>query len=168
MHTKSLQSYKISNILLAMRGKRWQRSDPVQYQYTNITSFWISAKWTSFSQNRINIKISKIYITSVINVVTFYTKHLIEPSVHKQACCTGVKGCKAILDLHTTSASHMDPKEAKYLHIRDGVKTWTTSLNDLWGIVFMLLSMWCTFFKEFPGFLSYTLPTQITRRVLTT
>lgn len=33
----------------------------------------------SFSQNRINIRISKIYTTSVIKViVTFYTKHLIK------------------------------------------------------------------------------------------
>lgn len=57
-----------------MRGKKVtkQRSDPVQYQQTHITSFWIYLNVLSSSQNRINIRISKIYTTSVINVIVTF------------------------------------------------------------------------------------------------
>lgn len=57
-----------------MRGKKVtkERSDPVQYQQTHIASFWIFQNVLSFSQNRINIRISKIYTTSVINVIVTF------------------------------------------------------------------------------------------------
>lgn len=122
MRTKSLQSQKISNTCFSHEGKKVtkQRSDPVQYQQTHITSFWIFLNLLSSSQNKINIRISKIYTTSVINVIVTFVQSTLskKTSVHTQALCTctGAKIFKAILELITDriSVPRVFGKEDKY------------------------------------------------------
>lgn len=138
MRTKSLQSQKISNILLAMRGKKVtkQRSDPVQYQQTHNTNFWIFLNVFSFSQNRINIRISKIYTTSVINViVTFIQSTLskrnplgarIDETLHVNR--KGRKRFKAILELITDKISV--PRVVRKEEDKYPTFTYETTLNN--------------------------------------
>lgn len=82
-----------------MRGEKKvtkQRSDPVQYQYTHtLLAFgFFSLNVLSSLQNRINIRISKIYTTSVINVIVTFIQSTLSKTLGSQrrlAVRTGAK-----------------------------------------------------------------------------